>query len=256
MKVHMTKEDYEAISSRQTQLCQMNAQALGEALDKILLSIPDPESSQWQWSLTFMKSMLSQFNSRIGGRDPLSHKQLHYVAKIEKEIELFPSHQTAEGNFKKEYLQNKQMQADLAQVVEYYSKTQYYSSLVREYNKNKNNCDWSPTKQTWDRAIVGNKYVQRLLDATKTPDKFVLGQFVTLRSGVKHRSSLEKVQSTSFPDRMISRVYKTDDLFMVLEYEREKTVPKKGGKSLKLLAVGTQDVFSMHECNLKKVKVK
>lgn len=252
----MSKEDYEAISSRQTQLYQMNALTLGEALDKILMSIPDPESSQWQWSLTFMKSMISQFNSRIGGRDPLSLKQLHYVAKIEKEIELFPSQQTAEGNFKKEYLQNKQMQADLALVVEYYSKTQYYGSLVREYNKNKDNGEWSPTKQTWDRAIVGNKYVQRLLDATKTPDKFAVGQFITLRSGIQHRSSLEKVQSASFPDRMISRIYKTGDLLMVLEYEREKTVPKKGGKSLKLLAVGTQDVFSMHECNLKKVKVK
>ena len=256
MKVSMTKADLEAISSRQNQLYAMRANDLGETLDKILTSIPDPESSQWQWSLGFMRSMISQFNSRLGSGKPLSVKQLHYVAKIEKEIELFPNQVTAEDNFKKEYLKNKQMQADFATVVKYYSQTQYYASLVSEYNKNKSNKNWAPSKLTWDRAVVNNKYVQRLLDATKTPDKFISGQLVTLRSGIKHRSVSEKVDSLTRPGRPMARVYKTGDLLMVLDYEREKTVPKKGGKSLKLLAIGTKDVFSLHECNLKKVKVK
>ena len=212
----MTKEDLESVNSRGLQLYQMKNSELEIELDKIRNSFPDPASPQWQWSINYMKSVVNQFNSRIGHDKGLSSKQLHYVARIEKEIELFPDQVKAESNFKEEYLKSKELQSDLDIVIRYYEQTQYFSSFVSEYNRNKDNKDWAPTKKQWDRIINGNKYVQRLLTAAKNPEQFSAGQFVTFRANCWFRSQIEKVEHYNNPGLMVARTYKTGDLLMVL----------------------------------------
>jgi len=251
----MTTADLEDVTTRSVQLRETTNSDLKGILSKVTESIPDPESPSWKWHTDYMKSVTAQFNDRKR-TSGLSPKQLYFVAKIEKQIELFPNANASQAKFAKEYVENQQMQSDMKIVMEYYEKTGYYTTLVQDYYKNKDNKEWAPTQLVYERAVINNKYVQRLLTTIKTPDKYAAGQFVTLRSSISYRSRTEKIESPTRPDLMISRVYKTGDLLMVLNYEPSETEPKKGGKSVKLLAVGTQDVFSLFECNIKKVKVK
>ena len=251
-KYGLTNEDFNAIETRKSDLLSKDKEEIKAIVEEIFGTIPDPQSKRWSWHVDFMGSVKGQ----IARGSSLSPKQLYHVAKIEREIHLAPAQEVDEKKFKEIYLSTPEMRADLVTAVRYYENSGYWSKLVGEYKENKDNENWAPSKSVYDRAIAQNKFVQRLLSEVKSPRKYADGQMVTLRANASRISSKHKSPSKYDPNIMTKRVYRQGDLLMIVSYDNSDIEPKRGGKGLKVLALGTNEILSVREADIKKVKVK
>lgn len=250
--LHMTDAQHQKVQARRDELCTQDRKQIAVSIDRIFNSIPDKESKRWSWHTGYMGSMVTQLNKGYS----LSPKQLYYVAKIELEIDQAPVEQAKNDSFKDEYLSSPLMRENTKLAVEYYRKSGYWSSLIEDYTKNEENLEWSPSRTTYERAIASNRFVQRYLEEYRKAKKFNSGDMVTLRAASSQRSKTEKQESIYTPGRDVWKVYREGDLFMVLKYDEKDVEPKRGGKGLDILAVGTNEILRVREGDIKKVSKK
>lgn len=251
MSKYMSEAQLAEIENRKNQICEMSSKDISALVENIYHSIPE-DSDRWSWHRGYMQSMVSQRSKSQG----LSPKQIYYVAKIELEIKAAPAEAEKENTFKKRYLSTPEMRENVALAVAYYQKSGYWSNLINDYTKNQDNHDWAPSERVYTRAIANNKFVQRYLEELRSPKKYSIGQMITLRSNSTIRSSSVKCESQYTPGRFVNRIYREGDLFMVMNYDQNDVEPKRGGKALEILCVGTNEILRTRESDIKKVKVK
>ena len=159
-----------------------------------------------------------------------------------------------------EYNSNEELQKDAEIVARYYLTTRYYTKTAREVLVSRaaaavGDVAEAPNKRGLMK-MMQNKYAQKVLDSTKKPPLWSVGQLVSCRSTANGRWHLVS------GDREYWKLA-GDGVYTIIEVDSrqiDKPLSYKeklgGSRYYRLLMLGSTRIIDVMECDLKKISKK
>ena len=145
---------------------------------------------------------------------------------------------------------------DVEIVCQYYIRSGYYRSTAREtlaYIQDPKSCAEAPNIGSIQK-MMNNKYAQNILESTKAPPKFVVGELLQLRAKPSWENIKSCDQANFYPRDVLGY-----EAFMVIEVDsrpvsRPLTYHKTQGGTrwYKVLPLGSTNTFEVCERELKR----
>lgn len=227
--------------NRKKALSQGRARCVRTLESRYITNWVDPATTEWgkrfitifaeslnDWQRGFVESLQEQHQS---GRS-LSPRQIDVLAKIEAEF-------NAEGKAAKQAWATtfeKDHRTDFNTLMEYYSKDQYYSSMVNAWRRDPK---FVPDQKQFDR-MMGNKYAKRIVQETNAKMAYPVGSMVQPRKPMRDMWN-RKVGNE------IARGF-------VVKYGPVNAAAK-GARVITILPLGAAKPIQMEERQIKSVRI-
>jgi hypothetical protein len=208
--------------------------------DRIEKLLSNAALCEFPKTVEFMQSLLQQYNLR----GKLSHKQMQCIEENEKRYsnENVAIRDSSIEAWKAEYDAVKR--ANFIAIANFYKKASedgtqpyYYRDVLENILSNEN---YVPSKQSYEKIIVNNKYAQSYLKQKESINKFRVDDVVIMNTAGKNRSQLV-TSSRAIAESTFIIVEVTDTVRACV-----------GSRLYKVIPIGDDSIISIEERYLKK----